>query len=423
MGSLKTIAALCALVSCNGLAASGEVDLTHLTLPAAETLFRSHSHELAAARQAVQASDADRIAAAQLPNPSLSAGVSSLIPHTGWGPGTLRDKQVDSVIGLSQLFERGNKRALRTEAAENNLEASRNDLLDGLRQQTLALRDAFYDLLLAQERLRISEETAALMRRSVDAALLRAKKGDIAAADVARLRVDALRAENDLRQAQGDRDKARVALSYFLGVEADVERIHAETAWPNAIELPASLALEAVISSRADVLAAARRLRAAQNNWDLARAARTRDVTVGVQYEHWPGDVTNNTYGITFSVPLFLFYQFDGEIKKAHVAVLSAEEDLMRIRDLARAELLRAQSDLASAQERLRRYSESLLHEAEVAAAGAEYAYRRGAVGVTDLLDARRILYATRLDAITAQADYAKALAAWQAATQIVGSP
>jgi cobalt-zinc-cadmium efflux system outer membrane protein len=321
------------------------------------------------------------------------------------------------------LFERGNKRALRTEAAEHNLEAGRNDLLDALRQQTLALRNAFYDLLLAQERLHVGEETAALMRRSVDAAQLRAKKGDIAAADVARLRVDALRAENDLRQAQGDRDKARVALSYFLGLEADAERIHAETAWPNAIELPASLALEAVISSRADVLAAARRLQAAQNNWDLARAARTRDVTVGVQYEHFPGDVSNNTYGITVSVPLFLFYHFDGEIKKAHVAVLSAEGDLMRIRDLARAELLRAQSDLASAQERLRRYSESLLHEAEVAAAGAEYAYRRGAVGVTDLLDARRILYATRLDAISAQAEYAKALAAWQAATQTAGNP
>jgi outer membrane protein, heavy metal efflux system len=38
-------------------------------------------------------------------------------------------------------------------------------------------------------------------------------------------------------------------------------------------------------------------------------------------------------------------------------------------------------------------------------------------VGVTDLLDALRTLYATRLDAIAAQADYAKALAAWQAAT------
>ena len=65
----------------------------------------------------------------------------------------------------------------------------------------------------------------------------------------------------------------------------------------------------------------------------------------------------------------------------------------------------------------MQRYSDSLLKEAQRAADAAEYAYKRGAVGVTDLLDARRTWYATRLDAAAAQADYAKALAAWQAAT------
>lgn len=65
----------------------------------------------------------------------------------------------------------------------------------------------------------------------------------------------------------------------------------------------------------------------------------------------------------------------------------------------------------------MRRYGDALLKEAQRAADASEYAYKRGAVGVTDLLDARRTLYATRLDAASANADYAKALAAWQAAT------
>jgi cobalt-zinc-cadmium efflux system outer membrane protein len=36
-----------------------------------------------------------------------------------------------------------------------------------------------------------------------------------------------------------------------------------------------------------------------------------------------------------------------------------------------------------------------------------------------DLLDARRQLYATRLESVTAQADYARALAAWRAAITV----
>jgi len=57
-----------------------------------------------------------------------------------------------------------------------------------------------------------------------------------------------------------------------------------------------------------------------------------------------------------------------------------------------------------------------LLAEAQKAAEGAEFAYSRGAIGVMDLLDARRQLYATRLEASGAQADYAKSFAVWQAA-------
>jgi cobalt-zinc-cadmium efflux system outer membrane protein len=69
---------------------------------------------------------------------------------------------------------------------------------------------------------------------------------------------------------------------------------------------------------------------------------------------------------------------------------------------------------LGAAADRLRRYEASLLAEAQKAADYAEYAYRNGAIGVIDLLDARRTLRAVTLDAAAARADYAKALARWR---------
>jgi len=394
-------------------------DLEHLTLDAAEQLFREHSRELLAAKRAVEAAEADRVTAAQRPNPTLSAGVSSIGPNTWSAPGNFRDKPYDTGVQLSQLLERGNKRRLRTDAAQSNLEASRSDLQDAQRQQILAMHGAFYDLLLAQERARVSAETLVLLRKSVEAAQLRLKAGDIAASDLSRLKVDALRGENDVRASRADREKAQIALAYFLGREASAASLNAEAPWPDPQAVAAPENIDDVLDRRPDVRAARLRYEAAKTSRDLAKAARTRDVTVGVSYDHFPTQINNNTWGVNVSVPLFLLYQFDGEIKRAEIAVNSAEEDLERIRALARADLARSRSDLESARERVERYSESLLKEAQRAADAAEYAYKRGAVGVTDLLDARRTLYATRLDAVSAQADYAKARSAWDAATTV----
>ena len=58
-----------------------------------------------------------------------------------------------------------------------------------------------------------------------------------------------------------------------------------------------------------------------------------------------------------------------------------------------------------------------MLGEAQKASDAAEFAYQHGAIGVTDLLDSRRVLRALQLESAAAHADYAKAYSAWQAAT------
>jgi cobalt-zinc-cadmium efflux system outer membrane protein len=152
----------------------------------------------------------------------------------------------------------------------------------------------------------------------------------------------------------------------------------------------------------------------------LARALRTRDVVAGVQYERYPGDLqTNNSYGVMVSIPLFTNYSYQGEIRRAEVEFEAAGEHLERVKALAAAEVSRSLAELDAAADRVRRFRETLVAAAEKAANGAEFAYTRGATGVMDVLDARRQLYATRLDFLAAQAEYARALAAWRTATRI----
>ncbi len=399
----------------SGLASSSS-DLAQLTLRQAEIFFAARNRELQAGQRLVEGAQADRLTAAQRPNPNLSFSASPLNPHSGIGAGDVREKQIGSVLGVQQLFERGNKRELRMEAADHNIRASRSEYADIRRQQRVALYSAYYDLVAAQEKQRIATETAGLFQNTIDAVDRRLKAGDIARSEVARIRVDALRAQNDARTAQAERQKAQAILAYIIGADREAPRITATDGWPDIGAVPNALDLDQALGGRADVQAAQARVAAADKNRELARALRTRDITGSAQFQHFPGDFSNNTFGVGVSVPLFTNYYFEGEIRRAEVELQSARDNLERVRALALAEIARSRADLDAASERVQRFRETLSAEAQRAAEGAEFAYRKGAIGVLDLLDARRQLYATRLELSNTLADYAKSLATWQAA-------
>jgi len=397
-------------------------DLAHLSLGEADALLAQKNRELQAARRAVEAAQAATLTAGARPNPNLSLGVGSVNPQVGVGAGGLRDKIIDSSIRIDQLVERGNKRELRVSTAKQLEAASGEDLAHVLRQQRLALRGGYYDLLLAQDRVVISAETAELFSHSLQAADVRLKAGDIASSDVARIRVDALRAQNDARAAEADRRRAQLALAYMIGAEHHADLLKATDVWPTP-QAAASAELDELIERRPDVRAARSRIEAAGAARELAKSLRTRDLTLGAQFDHYPvnpqyaagsGAGTGNTLGVFVSVPLFIRYYYEGEIAQAQSAYNSATDNLERTRAVARSEIAKALSDVTAAAERLARYQDNLLAEAKKSADSAEFAYKNGAIGVMDLLDARRTLRAIQLDAASAQADYAKALAAWQ---------
>ena len=418
--SLRLVALVVAQVlGCTAALAQGNVDLGALTLGLAENLLARNNREIALARRALEQSQADVLRAGQRPNPQLSLALQNINPNRGIGAGGLRSKTVDSVVRIDQLIERGDKPRLRVETAQRIEAAAGEDVSEVARQQLLVLRAAYFDLLAAQEKAASSAEAARLFGRTVDAAQLRLKAGDLAAADVARIRVDALRAQNDARAAAAELARVRVAIAYLLGVEGDVTSMRGISPWPKLQSAGLMQASEAEIEGRADVRAARARVEAADKARALAQALRTRDVSVGAQYEHWPNQAdannqgTGNSFGVALSIPLFLRHRYEGEVARAQADWYLARDVLLQVRAQARSEVQRAVGELAAARERLLRFEGELLAEAARTASAAEFAFRNGAIGVMDLLDARRVLNSIQSDAANARADYAKALTAF----------
>jgi cobalt-zinc-cadmium efflux system outer membrane protein len=402
------------------------VQAGNLTLVEAERLLAEHSRELIAARRAVESAGAQRAIAGTRPNPTLSLNSSSISANPGTGPGPLNQKRIDTVLRIDQPFERGNKRELRMDAAEGLERAAQGDSLDVLRVQLAQVRGAYYDLKQAEEKVGILADTAQLFSRTLEAAQVRLKAGDLAAADVAKVQVDQERAQNDARASQAELARAQIALAYLIGEDRAAPELHASDPWPGR-ERPDPAAVERAIvqatDARPDVIAAKARVAAAEKLRDLAKSQQTRDITLGAQFERYPSNIPSDSIGFGISLPLFTGNDFSGDIQRAEVDRYAALDALERARAIAGDDIRRAASDLAAAGDRVERYDSTLLGAAQRTAEAVEFAFRRGATSVLEVLDARRTLRAVQLEALAARADYAKALAAWRASRATMDLP
>ena len=388
-----------------------------------EKLWRDNNPDLKIAAIAISGARGDLAAADRAPNPNFSLSTSQISTRTGIGPGPLPDKSIDSALRLEQTWERGGKRESRSRAGSARVSAAIADAADAERQGLIQLYGAYWDLKLAIERERLSQAAADLARQSNEASAKRLKEGDISGADFAKLQVEALHAENDARSAVADREKAQFGLAVLIRREQDANDILSADDWP-PLKLPDLMMPDAaplnvrLENERFDVQAAKRRIEAAVAARDGAKALATRDITFGVQFEHYPpaaGLSPNNTLGVSVAIPLFASSSYyRGEILRAEADLDTAQEIADRTRAQAKQEVARAMSDLRASFERCDRLVHALLPAAERVAKANEFAYASGGIGLLDLLDARRSLRQIQLEAVTAHGDFAKALSAWQ---------
>ena len=369
------------------------------------------NRDVSNAKRTVIASQADHQVAGQAPNPTLTAGVGSVNPKLGIGAGSYSDKTFDTSLRYEQLIERGGKRDLRSRSAEQLVMASKQDVLDALRQQGTAALQAMVDLAAADEKVSLLSEIAALYEETLRANTRRTERGDLAPIDAQRQEIDSTRAQIDLRQAQADAARARLTLAGLLAWESHANLLQADPAILDSEPITADRFDPA---ERTDIKAARLRFEAALVQRDLAQAQSKADVTAGLQLDHWPTSASNstgtgNTFSVTASFPLMVRHSFDGELARTISDSEAARETLQRIEAGAKADWVRMNADVASAQARLQLLRNEQIPRAEQVARAAELGYSKGALSVLELLDARRVLRQTRLDVLAARADLARA--------------
>ncbi len=418
-----------------------------LTLAEAEARLVERNLLVLAAQRGVDAARAQRLVASALPPPSVNVGNTLLQYNEGPRTGTrdLRGLSPSNNIaaGLTVLVELGGKRGLRTRLAEENIGVTEAQVLDALRQQLFALRQAFIAALAA----RANYEVALSNRTSLDRteALLRRQLQDGALPEGDLLRFQAARLPFEAEVTTAAANYAAAAAQLAVILAADAAQVPAARPGLPAVALEprGNLArrleigvsrgeLLDAVQNRADVVAAQRQASAATANTELAQAGQWRDVTASAGWnrtrlpQNLPDSTrqldANNQITFNLSVPIFTNRIVQGNIGVAQGQQAQAEA-------LARAALLQARADFATAwsaweqaQALLRLFSEGgALNRAEQAYRSTEQAYLAGGRSLLEVLDALRTLNATRVAANNARAGALLALAQLEAATGTSG--
>lgn len=364
-------------------------------------LFYQRNLDLIAAQYNIDQARAEQVVAGAIPNPVFGVQVSEISNNPNMGSNATGCNHSPSVscgpaeyFSFSQLIEVAGKRGLRMQSSGFAAQAAESDLRDAVRIFSNMVRDAYFDLLQAQKNRWLAQEIANHYQQISQANDLRLKSGDIAEADYLRVKMEGLRAQSDLDSAQAVVEQAQAALAVLLRWPEQSLRIEAKDAWPALADIGQTRdkneLIDRALQQRPDLQADKQRAEQANKELELARRLKYPDVTVNAGYARDPSNNALNSAFVGFSVPLPLFYQYQGEADKATVSLnqsqLAVEQTELSIRN----DVVGALAAWNSADKIVKRFDSGLLDDARNVRDSAELAFRKGATGVLDFIEAQR---------------------------------
>ncbi|OQW75265.1 MAG: transporter [Proteobacteria bacterium ST_bin11] len=383
------------------MAFQAQAQTVPLSIDEALAIFYQRNLDLIAAQYNIDQSHADAVIAAAIPNPTLGVQISEISNRPNMGSnasGCNHDASVScgpaEYFSFSQLIEVAGKRGLRIESSGFATQAAESDFRDAVRIFSNMVRDAYYDLLLAQKNRWLAQEIVDHYHTISKANQLRMHSGDIAESDFLRVKMEAMRAQSDLDTAQAAVEQAQAGLAVILRWPKDGLVFEAKEQWPEIKDLGQNGSIDALIKTalqqRPDLMADKQRAAQTEKELELARRLKYPDVTVNAGYARDPSNNTLNSFFVGVSVPVPLFDQYQGQSDKAAVALnqnqLTVEQTELGIRN----DVANALATWHSADKIVQRFQSGLLDDALAVRNSAELAYSKGATGVLDFIEAQR---------------------------------
>ncbi len=364
-----------------------------LSLEAALDLALTANPELSAATNELRAVEGAVIQAGLRPNPDISTSVED----------TQNRATRSTTVQLGQRLELGGKRAARVAIAERGREGADADLAARRLEVRAAVVGAFFDVLVAQERLQQTDDLVALAQRATLAAARRVAAGKVSPVEETKARVAEAAARIELNQARADLVTTRKRLAATWG-STQPRFTQAE----GRTEALPTLLSDDALASRLETAPALRRWRheveRLKAQAELEKAKRIPDMTVSVGAKR-AEDLGRNQAIVGLSIPFPVFDRNQGNL-------LEALRRADKARDELRAAELRLGADATQNQERLKALladvqtlQQEILPGARSAYDAATKGFELGKFSFLEVLDAQRTFFQARAQYLKSLSD------------------
>jgi cobalt-zinc-cadmium efflux system outer membrane protein len=411
---------------------------SRLTLPEAEDIFLTRGLDLLIAQFGAEGAEGDVRAAGAHPNPGvdLSLLYTPQLNHGVLYPLTPPAVVPSSLFGFSvglndnALLEDqlSGKRSLRIETASRALATAKLNVADVRRVELTQLRQAYAATVMARLNVEAAQDSFETFDKQLTLNRTRYDAGAINGLDLSRATQAQLEALQTLDQAKNGLQQAMASLMFLLGVRGSLPDVTL-TSGIGYAELPrltsATVAsLDGVaLENRTDVKIAVNNLEQAEVVVRQAKRARLPDVALTLGYSEQCSNTSCNSQptfnaGLQGNVPVF--YQQQGEIKRAQSNVLVAERNVDKVKAQVLSDVTQAFASYRAVRSQVERMEGKLLEQAKVSRDLAQVMYQKGAASFIDFMDAQRQFVASRLEYNQDLANYWSAVYQLEQATATV---
>ncbi len=382
-----------------------------LTLRDAINLALLQNPELAAFSREIRALEGLTLQAGLLKNPELNLNVENagnvqkLTGDINSASGVSQEVvQQLSTIRIYQLIELGGKRAARVNAALLGEELAAKDY--EIRRIDIIFRVAnvFAEVLAAQERLRLAEETKQVAQNVVSTVTERVQGGKVAPIEETRVKVGLSTTRIELEQAQRDLTGARKRLA-LLWNSSSPQFNKALGNLETLIAPPNFQTLEERVLSNPMALRAMKNIEQRKALLEVEQTRSVPNLTVNAGAVHH-AQLGGTTIVAGLQIPLPIFDRNQGNLKDAYQRVDKAVDEQMATELRLKTELAQSYETMSAVWNEINILRDEVLPGAKSAFHVTRRGYELGKFGLLEMLDAQRILFQNQLLYVRALANY-----------------
>jgi outer membrane protein TolC len=377
---------------------------TALTLDEIERIALAENPEIHVAARKIAAAEAHVPLAGALDDPQAM--------YRGWQVPLTKPwdyNAAQNMFMLGQSFPGRGKRDLRTNIAESDVELAKDQLEATRLRLRVQVRKAFFDMLHAQDEIRIHDQHVGIAQQAIQAARIKYSVGKIPQVEVLKAQVALTRLAEHMIRFDRDAEVARAHLDTLMGRRPE-SPIQVRGEYAVTTPLPS---LETLITTamkeRPDLIEAAADVDKSRKAQDLAKKTMVPDFNVAAGYMLMPsGQDPRNNYMVegSMSLPWLNRRKHDAEVNDAAVAVSEKSAEVMAMKTAAIGQIQESLAEARAAQRLARVYEDSLKPQAEQTLHAAIVAYENDQTSFLDLLDSQMTVIDVDLAAVDALADF-----------------